>query len=103
MELSRAISSGDLPSVMQQARVEIRTVSSQESMISPHDSVCGGISGRTEIKVLVEVQNMVKVIKYGPKRRVTCDVCGALLEFEKNDISTVQTGINEPELFMAQL
>ncbi len=53
-----------------------------------------------KFKVLMEVQNMVKVIKYGPKRRVTCDVCGALLEFEKNDISTVQTGINELERYI---
>lgn len=26
---------------------------------------------------------MVKVIKYGQKRRITCSNCGALLEFEK--------------------
>lgn len=38
---------------------------------------------------------MVKVIKYGQKRRITCEVCGALLEFEKGDIKTVQTGLNE--------
>ena len=40
---------------------------------------------------------MVKVIKYGQKRRVTCEVCGALLEFEKDDVKTVQMGMNEYE------
>lgn len=40
---------------------------------------------------------MVKVIKYGNKRRMACEVCGALLEFEKDDIETVQTGMNEYE------
>lgn len=38
---------------------------------------------------------MVKVIKYGQKRRVICNHCGALLEFEKDDLKTVQTGMNE--------
>ena len=49
MELSRAISSGDLPSAIQQARAEIVTVSSQESMISPQDSICVDIMDRTEL------------------------------------------------------
>lgn len=40
---------------------------------------------------------MVKVIRYGQKRRVICGNCGALLEFEKDDIETVQTGMNEEE------
>ena len=40
---------------------------------------------------------MVKVIKYGKKRRVVCEHCGALLEFEENDLKTVQTGMNEYE------
>ncbi|MCD7967401.1 MAG: hypothetical protein LUG90_16765 [Clostridiaceae bacterium] len=40
---------------------------------------------------------MVKVIKYGQKHRVTCKVCGALLEFEKGDVKTVHTGMNEYE------
>lgn len=40
---------------------------------------------------------MVEVIKYGPKRRITCEVCGALLEFNKDDIKTVQIGPNEYE------
>lgn len=40
---------------------------------------------------------MVKVIRYGQKRRIVCDNCGALLEFEKDDAKTVQTGINEFE------
>lgn len=40
---------------------------------------------------------MVKVIRYGQKRRITCEVCGALLEFEKDDVKSVQTGINEYE------
>ena len=40
---------------------------------------------------------MVKVIKYGQKRRITCSNCGALLEFEKDDIKNVRTGMNEYE------
>mgnify|MGYP001173985263 FL=1 len=40
---------------------------------------------------------MVKVIKYGEKRRVTCEVCGALLEFKEDDLKTVQTGMYEYE------
>ena len=40
---------------------------------------------------------MIKVIEYGRKRRVTCGNCGALLEFEKEDIKTVQVGMNEYE------
>lgn len=40
---------------------------------------------------------MVKVIEYGPKRRVICNHCGALLEFEQDDLKTVQTGMNEYE------
>lgn len=40
---------------------------------------------------------MVKVIRYGQKRRIVCDNCGALLEFEKGDVITVQTGMNESE------
>ena len=42
---------------------------------------------------------MVKVIKYG-KRRVTCNECDSVLEFEKKDISSRQTGINEYEKFV---
>lgn len=37
---------------------------------------------------------MVKVIKYGKKRRATCKNCGAILEYEKDDVKTIQTGIN---------
>mgnify|MGYP000222687318 CR=1 FL=1 len=40
---------------------------------------------------------MVKVIKYGQKRRITCNHCGALLEYERDDPKTVQTGMNEYE------
>ena len=43
------------------------------------------------------VVEMVKVIRYGNKRRVTCEVCGSLLEYEKEDLKTVQTGMNEYE------
>lgn len=38
---------------------------------------------------------MVKVIKYGQKRRATCENCGAILEYEKDDIKTIQIGMNE--------
>lgn len=37
---------------------------------------------------------MVKVIKYGQKRRITCSNCGALLEFEKDAIKNVRTGVD---------
>lgn len=31
---------------------------------------------------------MVEVIKYGQKRRILCQTCGALLEFEKDNVKT---------------
>lgn len=40
---------------------------------------------------------MVKVIKYGQKRRVTCNHCGAVLEFDNNDLETYQVDWNEWE------
>ena len=40
---------------------------------------------------------MVKVIKYGQKRRVTCEKCGAVLEYDKEDVKTIQAGMNEYE------
>lgn len=43
------------------------------------------------------VMKMVKVIKYGNKRRIVCGVCGSLLEYEKEDVKTVRTGMNEWE------
>lgn len=39
----------------------------------------------------------VKVIRYGSKRRVTCCHCESLLEYEKEDVKTVQMGMNEYE------
>lgn len=41
-----------------------------------------------------EVKKMVKVIKYGKKRRITCSNCGASLEFEKDDLKNVRTGVD---------
>lgn len=40
---------------------------------------------------------MIKVIKYGHKRRVECGECGSFLEYEKEDIKVVPTGMNECE------
>ncbi|MEZ3491555.1 MAG: hypothetical protein K1W38_04430 [Lachnospiraceae bacterium] len=40
---------------------------------------------------------MVTVIKYGPKRRIKCKHCESILEFEKEDIKSVQTDYNEYE------
>ena len=40
---------------------------------------------------------MVKEIRYGQKRRILCETCGALLEFKEDDLKTVQTGMNEYE------
>ena len=40
---------------------------------------------------------MVTEIKYGPKRRIKCKHCESILEFEKEDIKSVQTGYNEYE------
>lgn len=42
-----------------------------------------------------EGEELVKVIKYGQKRRATCENCGAILEYEKDDIKTIQIGMNE--------
>lgn len=36
----------------------------------------------------------IKVIEYG-KRRVKCDKCESVLEYENEDIKTIQTGMNE--------
>lgn len=38
---------------------------------------------------------MVRVIKYGKKRRVTCPACESLLEFEAEDVESGQSGMNE--------
>lgn len=40
---------------------------------------------------------MIKVIKYGQKRRVECKECGSFLEYEKEDVKGVRTGMNEYE------
>lgn len=40
---------------------------------------------------------MIKIIKYGNKRRIECGYCGSLLEYEQEDLETVQTGMNEWE------
>lgn len=42
------------------------------------------------------VRMAVKVIRYG-KRRMVCTYCGSLLEYEKSDVASVKTGINEYE------
>ncbi len=39
----------------------------------------------------------VKLIRYGRERRVTCGTCDSLLEYEKEDVKTIQTGMNEWE------
>ncbi len=39
----------------------------------------------------------VRVIRYGDKRRTMCAYCSSLLEYEKEDVKTVQTGMNEWE------
>lgn len=45
-----------------------------------------------------EVMTMaVKVIRYGSKRRVTCNYCGSLLEYDKEDIKRRAVGMNELE------
>ena len=36
----------------------------------------------------------VKVIKYG-KKRVKCDNCESILQYEKGDIKVIQRGMNE--------
>lgn len=40
---------------------------------------------------------MIKIIKEGSKKRAECKECGALLEYEKKDQFTRQTGMNEYE------
>ena len=39
----------------------------------------------------------VRVIRYGDKRRTMCAYSSSLLEYEKEDVKTVQTGMNEWE------
>ncbi len=39
----------------------------------------------------------VKLIRYGSRHYVTCCFCDAFLEYEKEDVKTVQTGMNEWE------
>lgn len=39
----------------------------------------------------------VKVIRYGHKKYVTCGFCDSFIEYEKEDVKTVQTGMNEYE------
>ncbi len=39
----------------------------------------------------------VKIIRHGRKQYVTCGFCDAFLEYEKEDVKTVQTGMNEYE------
>ena len=39
---------------------------------------------------------MIKILKYG-KYYATCNSCNAVIEFEKEDIKTIQTGMNEYE------
>lgn len=36
----------------------------------------------------------IKVIEYG-KRNVKCSYCGIKLQYEKEDVKTMQTGMNE--------
>ena len=43
---------------------------------------------------------MVRVIKYGKRRRVTWPSCESLLEFEAEDVRSGQTGINEWEYYI---
>ena len=37
---------------------------------------------------------MIIVLKLGTKKKVECDKCGALLEYEKEDIQEQQIGFN---------
>ena len=39
----------------------------------------------------------VKVIQFGDRRRVRCTYCGSLLEYERDYVKSVQTGMNEYE------
>lgn len=56
-----------------------------------------GNSGRSDKLIFRGEELMVKVIKYGQKRRVTCNHCGAVLEFDNNDLETYQVDWNEWE------
>ena len=38
---------------------------------------------------------MIRVIKHGKFRQCTCHICGCIFTFEKEDVETVQTDINE--------
>lgn len=47
-------------------------------------------SGAFILKVIMAI----KVIEYG-KKRVRCDACESILQYEKSDIKTIQRGMNE--------
>ena len=53
-------------------------------------------TSETAVSFCVKKGNVmaVKVIEYG-KQRVKCDKCESALEYEKEDIETMQTGMNE--------
>lgn len=38
---------------------------------------------------------MIKIIKHGNKRTVECKECGCVFTYEKEDVTTEQTGMNE--------
>lgn len=38
---------------------------------------------------------MLRVIRHGKKRRVECEECGSVIEYEKEDVKEVRTHINE--------
>ncbi len=43
---------------------------------------------------ILEVIMAIKVIEYG-KKRVKCDNCECILQYEKSDVRITQRGINE--------
>lgn len=49
---------------------------------------------------ILEVRMAIKVIEYG-KRNVKCSYCGSKLQYEKEDVKTMQTDMNEWQSYIA--
>jgi len=43
---------------------------------------------------------MITVIKHGTKKAVDCTCCGSKLMYEREDVKTDQTGMNEYEKYI---
>lgn len=44
---------------------------------------------------------MIRVLKHGEKRTIECKECGCVFTYEKEDVTTEQTGMNEYMSYVA--